>query len=56
MLSLYRPLTREELAWAVKKDNKRLLEQLNRALAQLEETGRLRAIQNHWIPLTVQVR
>ena len=56
LLSLYRPLTREELAWAVKKDNKRLLEQLNRALAQLEETGRLRAIQNHWIPLTVQVR
>lgn len=56
LLSLYRPLNREELAWAVKKGNTRLLGQLNSALAQLEASGRLRAIQNYWIPLTVQVR
>jgi polar amino acid transport system substrate-binding protein len=56
LLSLYRPLNREELAWAVKKDNQRLLNQLNAALAQLESNGRLRAIQNYWIPITVQVR
>ena len=40
----------------MKKDNQRLLGQLNNALAQLETNGRLRAIQNYWIPLTVQVR
>ena len=56
LLSLFRPLTREELAWAVKKGNNRLLGQLNAALAELERSGRLRAIQNYWIPLTVQVR
>jgi polar amino acid transport system substrate-binding protein len=56
MLSLFRPLTREALAWAVKKDNTRLLGQLNVALGRLQANGRLRAIQNYWIPLTVQVR
>ncbi|MEE4659942.1 MAG: transporter substrate-binding domain-containing protein [Halieaceae bacterium] len=56
LLSLYRPLTREKLAWAVRKDNTRLLNDLNRALAELENNGRLSAIQNYWIPVTVQVR
>jgi polar amino acid transport system substrate-binding protein len=56
LLSLYRPLTRERLAWAVRKDNLRLLGQLNAALDQLQANGRLTAIQNYWIPVTVQVR
>lgn len=56
MLSLYRPLTREQLAWAVKKGNTRLLGQLNACLDRLRENGRLGAIQNYWIPVTVQVR
>jgi polar amino acid transport system substrate-binding protein len=56
LLSLYRPLTREQLAWAVRKGNTRLLNQLNSALAQLQTNGRLNAIQNYWIPVTVQVR
>lgn len=56
LLSLYRPLTREELAWAVKKGNKELLGQLNDALSELEANGRLSAIQNYYIPVTVQVR
>lgn len=56
MLSLYRPLTREQLAWAVKKDNTRLLGQLNACLDRLRQNGRLGAIQNYWIPVTVQVR
>jgi ABC-type amino acid transport substrate-binding protein len=56
MLSLYRPLTREQLAWAVRKDNTFLLKQLNAALAELRQNGRLSAIQNYWIPVTVQVR
>ena len=56
LLSLYRPLTRERLAWAVKKDNSFLLKQLNAALMELRSNGRLSAIQNYWIPVTVQVR
>jgi len=56
LLSLYRPLTTEYLAWAVRKDNVRLLARLNSALAQLRDNGRLLAIQNYWIPVTVQVR
>ena len=56
LLSLYRPLNREELAWAVQKDNKLLQQRLNAALAELRANGRLSAIQNYWIPVTVQVR
>jgi polar amino acid transport system substrate-binding protein len=56
LLSLYRPLTREALAWAVKKGNARLLNELEAALAELKRNGRLGAIQNYWIPVTVQVR
>ena len=56
LMSLYRLLTTENLAWAVRKDNTVLLGQLNAALQQLRENGRLAAIQNYWIPVTVQVR
>ena len=56
LLSLYRPLTREQLAWAVRKGNTDLLGRLNDALARLTANGRLSAIQNYWIPVTVQVR
>jgi polar amino acid transport system substrate-binding protein len=56
MLSLYRPLTREQLAWAVKKGNTRLQNQLNVCLERLRQNGRLGAILNYWIPVTVQVR
>lgn len=56
LLSLYKPLTREQLAWAVKKGNSALLRQLNDALSELEANGRLSAIQNYYIPVTVQVR
>lgn len=56
MLSLYRPLTAESLAWAVRKDNTVLLGQLSAALGILQDNGRLQAIQNYWIPITVQVR
>jgi len=56
LMSLYRPLTSENLAWAVRKGNTVLQGQLNAALEHLRANGRLRAIQNYWIPLTVQVR
>jgi polar amino acid transport system substrate-binding protein len=56
LLSLFRPLTSEQLAWAVARDDQRLLLRLNAALATLRDTGRLRAIQNYWIPVRVSVQ
>ena len=56
LLSLYRPLTSESMAWAVRKDSVVLLGQLNAALEELQANGRLRVIQNYWIPIKVQVR
>lgn len=56
LFGLYRPLSSEQLAWAVKPGNKLLLHQLNAAREELERNGRLQAIQNFWIPVRVQVR
>jgi ABC-type amino acid transport substrate-binding protein len=56
LLSLFRPLTNEHLAWAVARHNTRLIMQLNNALAVLRDNGRLRAIQNYWIPTRVTVQ
>jgi ABC-type amino acid transport substrate-binding protein len=56
LLSLYRPLTQENLAWAVRKENVELLAQLNDALVEIRASGRLSAIQNYWIPVTVEVQ
>lgn len=46
---LYRPLTTEELAWAVPKDNPELLAQLNKVLAQWKKDGTLDDIIDDWI-------
>jgi polar amino acid transport system substrate-binding protein len=55
LFSLYRPMTREGLAWAVRMDNKPLLKQLNAALLDMRASGRLQEIQNAWVPVTAQV-
>lgn len=56
LISLYKPLTREELAWAVRKDDDALAEGLNAALNTLKGNGTMRYILNRWIPVTVEVR
>ena len=56
MLSLFRPLTKEKMAWAVRKDNTLLAARVNAAMQELQRQGRLRAIQNYWIPVKVEVR
>jgi ABC-type amino acid transport substrate-binding protein len=56
LISLYKPLTEETLAWAVRKDDARLAAQLNDALATMKNKGTLRYILNRWIPVTVEVR
>ncbi|MDE0952003.1 MAG: ABC transporter substrate-binding protein [Halioglobus sp.] len=56
LISLYHSLTNEELAWAVRKDDERLAEQLDFALAKLKANGTLGYILNRWIPVTLEVR
>lgn len=55
LISLYKPLTREELAWAVRLDDERLAARLNDALQTLKRNGTLGYIFNRWIPVTVEV-
>jgi len=56
LISLYTPLTNEQLAWAVRKDDQRLADSLNAALRTMKGNGSLRYILNRWIPVTVEVR
>ena len=56
LISLYTPLTDEQLAWAVRKDDQRLADSLNDALRTMKGNGSLRYILNRWIPVTVEVR
>lgn len=56
LMPLYRALTKEQLAWAVKKGNKALLDELNLALGELTRNGSVGLIQNHWIPVKVEVK
>jgi ABC-type amino acid transport substrate-binding protein len=56
LISQYKPLTHEKLAWAVRKDDTRLAESLNSALRTMKGNGSLRYILNRWIPVTVEVR
>ena len=55
LISLYKPLTDEKLAWAVRKDDERLAARLNDALQTLKRNGTLSYIFNRWIPVTVEV-
>jgi ABC-type amino acid transport substrate-binding protein len=56
LLSLYAPLTNEQLAWAVRKDDEHLAQALSAALLTMQGNGSLRYILNRWIPVTVEVR
>lgn len=56
LISLYHPLTKESLAWAVRRDDAALAAELNSALAKMKANGTLRYILNRWIPVTVEVQ
>lgn len=56
LISMYRPLTEESLAWAVRQDDKALLEGLNETLAGLKASGRLESMQYRWIPVQVYLK
>ena len=53
LISLYRPLTDEHLAWAVAPDNPGLLRDLNQALNLMRANGALNYIVDRWIPVEV---
>jgi ABC-type amino acid transport substrate-binding protein len=53
LLSLYRPLTDEPLAWAVNKNNPELRERLSAALQAMQQTQMFEHILNRWIPVRV---
>jgi len=52
LISLYKLLTDETVAWAVKKSNRELAENLNKALEKMQENGSLDAILKRWIPVS----
>ena len=55
-MGLYRPLTDEYLAWAVRQQDKGLAAALNQSLARLKDDGTLGRILGRWIPVQVKVR
>ncbi|MFV0277930.1 MAG: ABC transporter substrate-binding protein, partial [Parahaliea sp.] len=55
LISTYAPLTEEMLAWAVRRDDSTLRENLNRALALMRANGTLAYILDRWIPVQVEV-
>ena len=56
LIGLYHPLTEESLAWAVRKTDHRLLEELNGALQTMRSSGTLRYILNRWIPVEINTQ
>jgi polar amino acid transport system substrate-binding protein len=56
MISLYRPLTEEQLAWAVRLGRHELLQELNDSLRVMRSSGTLSYILNRWIPVQIEVR
>ncbi len=56
LISLYKPLTEEQLAWAVRPGDHELLHDLNSSLRSMRTSGTLSYILNRWIPVQVEVR
>lgn len=55
LVGLFEPLTDEPIAWAVRKNDPVLREQLNTELARMRREGTLQAILGKWISTRVQV-
>ncbi len=47
---LLEPLTEEYLAWAVRKNDKALLDTMNKCLEQMKKDGSLDSIEKRWVP------
>lgn len=55
LTGLYRPLTREYLAWAVRPQDAEMLAALNAAVADWRENGTLDLVEYRWIPVRKRV-
>lgn len=55
LFGLYEYMTKEPLAWAVKKGNKVLLDKLNQSLHTMQAKGLVNRTVNHWIPIKIEV-
>ncbi|MBV5350228.1 transporter substrate-binding domain-containing protein, partial [bacterium] len=55
LIGLFEPLTDEPLAWAVRKDDAALLQQLNKELGRMRSDGALQKILNKWIRARIMV-
>jgi len=53
LVGLYWPLTKEPLAWAVRKDDEPLRFALNRELERWRLDGRLKEILSRWVALRI---
>ncbi|MBT8370197.1 MAG: transporter substrate-binding domain-containing protein, partial [Deltaproteobacteria bacterium] len=51
LTALFTPLTREYLAWGIRKDNAALLDSANNFLRSFNEAGKLSKVIKFWIPL-----
>ncbi|MFA6293829.1 MAG: ABC transporter substrate-binding protein [Victivallales bacterium] len=47
---LFEPLTEEYLGWAVRKDDRTLLDTMNKCLEQMKKDGSLGSIEKRWVP------
>ena len=56
LMGLYRPLTDEYLAWAVRLQDAGLANALNQSLTRLKNDGTLGQVLGKWIPVQVKVR
>jgi polar amino acid transport system substrate-binding protein len=56
LMGLYRPLTDEHLAWAVRLEDKYLADALNQSLDAIKKNGTLGRIMGKWIPIQVKIR
>jgi ABC-type amino acid transport substrate-binding protein len=56
LAGLFRPLTRDSLAWAVRRTDPKLRQEMNAVLARMAEDGRLQAILERWVGPRVAAR
>jgi ABC-type amino acid transport substrate-binding protein len=56
LVGLYRPLTEEVLAWAVRPDDSELLTLLDDTISNWKREGTIEPILDRWIPVRVHVR
>lgn len=55
LLSLYRPLTNEKVAWAVAKDQGELLQALDKALVTVKADGSYALMKQRWVPVRIEI-